>query len=503
MPPPNYGYDDDTRSLVSVPSLTGTRSTADSISVLDESPTGPNAHRSLIDTCPNSADSTRLHCFKFIQTGNPREELTCQTCETKPDRFLIGCTNCAFHQCRLCFDLHTGLSFRKFESRFEPVGSQYNSTARLWTFLSDKNDPFHPIISASRIYQPALQTTSRQDPQQAVIQCDDNLAIYNGYNAVIAPCDLFRVTILSWDGGVRHVYATECEGEQCYISKHLVKFHMIEPGANRTRITWERFGELNFTDTWFEILEQSIIEGKGRKADLFLGRDREKQQLNFGETIQYPRELNLPLIHPPSIMQFKSDAEIVSSGQSLEVWNHTMHHEDLESNSPSMITHQDVEDLSDEVTEGGCSWTSSSDESSATPRGLIATRREQMIKNITLEITQWLRSRFTRAHTTVNEATVGSCKDRTTSSTSSVQCPKDQVQQVGKRKRDNAESDGGEDDNNDDGIVRPPHPGANDIKGKGKEIIRFACPYFKYNPTKYKQWPICPGPGWPDVHRVK
>ncbi|KAI0446990.1 hypothetical protein F4803DRAFT_426709 [Xylaria telfairii] len=174
-----------------------------------------------------------------------------------------------------------------------------------------------------------------------------------------------------------------------------------------------------------------------------------------------------------------------------------------------MITHREIEGSLDEVTEREFSWTSSSDESSDTPEGLVETRREQIIKKITLAITQWLRYQFTRAHTAANEATAGPCNDRTTSSSSSdgscndgttsssssAQCPEDQVQRVAKRNRDNIEKDELEDDDNDDG--------ANDTKGKGKDIMRFACPYFKYNPTKYKQWPICPGPGWLDIHRVK
>lgn len=32
---------------------------------------------------------------------------------------------------------------------------------------------------------------------------------------------------------------------------------------------------------------------------------------------------------------------------------------------------------------------------------------------------------------------------------------------------------------------------------------RFACPYYKRNPRKYKSWRICCGPGWATVHRVK
>jgi hypothetical protein len=32
---------------------------------------------------------------------------------------------------------------------------------------------------------------------------------------------------------------------------------------------------------------------------------------------------------------------------------------------------------------------------------------------------------------------------------------------------------------------------------------KFACPYFKRNPKKYRKWTSCPGPGWEEVHRVK
>ncbi|KAH6619092.1 hypothetical protein B0J18DRAFT_346597, partial [Chaetomium sp. MPI-SDFR-AT-0129] len=37
----------------------------------------------------------------------------------------------------------------------------------------------------------------------------------------------------------------------------------------------------------------------------------------------------------------------------------------------------------------------------------------------------------------------------------------------------------------------------------GKDSGKFACPYFKRNPKKYRNWTSCPGPGWDEVHRVK
>jgi hypothetical protein len=34
-------------------------------------------------------------------------------------------------------------------------------------------------------------------------------------------------------------------------------------------------------------------------------------------------------------------------------------------------------------------------------------------------------------------------------------------------------------------------------------VTRFACPYYKRNPTKHQDWRSCAGPGWETVHRAK
>ncbi len=39
--------------------------------------------------------------------------------------------------------------------------------------------------------------------------------------------------------------------------------------------------------------------------------------------------------------------------------------------------------------------------------------------------------------------------------------------------------------------------------GMQAEQLGYACPYFKYNPTKYKAWRSCTGPGWPSINRLK
>lgn len=40
-------------------------------------------------------------------------------------------------------------------------------------------------------------------------------------------------------------------------------------------------------------------------------------------------------------------------------------------------------------------------------------------------------------------------------------------------------------------------------KREDPEKLRFACPFFKHNPQKYKQVKTCCGPGWDTVHRLK
>ena len=41
------------------------------------------------------------------------------------------------------------------------------------------------------------------------------------------------------------------------------------------------------------------------------------------------------------------------------------------------------------------------------------------------------------------------------------------------------------------------------VTTRENSIRKFACPYYKRNPEKYRKWTSCPGPGWDEVHRVK
>ncbi|KAI0875669.1 hypothetical protein GGS24DRAFT_499620 [Hypoxylon argillaceum] len=174
---------------------------------------------------------------------------------------------------------------------------------------------------------------------------------------------------------------------------------------------------------------------------------------------------------------------------------------------PSVTIHKNTEDsselASDVPTDGGSSSASSSDESTATTKGVAETLKEEVIGKIILAMTEWLRSRFIQMHKSAGEPTTSSFGSGSAPSGTSEQPSQGQVQPTHKRKLgDRNNNRDGDDDEDDDSPIAPPYL-ENDRKGKGKEILRLACPYFKYNPTKYQQWPICPGPGWLNVHRVK
>ncbi|KAI0813413.1 hypothetical protein GGR55DRAFT_677054 [Xylaria sp. FL0064] len=157
-----------------------------------------------------------------------------------------------------------------------------------------------------------------------------------------------------------------------------------------------------------------------------------------------------------------------------------------------------IESSPDAVIDEVSSQSSSTDGSCATTRGFIETRKEQAIEQIIRAITQWLRPQFLQAHNISRGTGAGSSESGRTSTGIQDQKSASQGQPAIKRKLSDGNDDEGE--NGEDDRV---HSEIDDRKGKGKEIQRFACPYFKNNPTKYQGWPICPGPGWVDVHRVK
>lgn len=57
-----------------------------------------------------------------------------------------------------------------------------------------------------------------------------------------------------------------------------------------------------------------------------------------------------------------------------------------------------------------------------------------------------------------------------------------------------------------DGDEHPSDRDTSESKGpkrKKTDQRKLACPFFKHDPSKYRDWRTCPGPGWCDAHRVK
>ncbi|KAI0897926.1 hypothetical protein F4806DRAFT_507681 [Annulohypoxylon nitens] len=143
------------------------------------------------------------------------------------------------------------------------------------------------------------------------------------------------------------------------------------------------------------------------------------------------------------------------------------------------------------------SQTPPSDHSSASTEDYIDEIGNQIIDSIVRTVTQWLFTNFASAH----QATRGAGEPSQSNSFQSAESGQHNRPGPSRKRRssDRINDNDGEDDNDDQDSLRI----SPDSKGKDPQRRKFACPYFKYNPTKYQEWRNCPGPGWPDVHRVK
>ncbi|KAF2118642.1 hypothetical protein BDV96DRAFT_360518 [Lophiotrema nucula] len=58
-------------------------------------------------------------------------------------------------------------------------------------------------------------------------------------------------------------------------------------------------------------------------------------------------------------------------------------------------------------------------------------------------------------------------------------------------------------DPDDDGANKRRRGSATTLTDDSEAGPRFACPFFKHDPNRYRNRRTCPGPGWPTVHRMK
>ncbi|KAF2640667.1 hypothetical protein P280DRAFT_549491 [Massarina eburnea CBS 473.64] len=59
------------------------------------------------------------------------------------------------------------------------------------------------------------------------------------------------------------------------------------------------------------------------------------------------------------------------------------------------------------------------------------------------------------------------------------------------------------DDGDEDGANKRRRVSIATTTEDSESVLRFACPFFKHDPNRYRNQRTCPGPGWPTVHRMK
>ncbi|KAJ8129302.1 hypothetical protein O1611_g4333 [Lasiodiplodia mahajangana] len=470
-PIPDQADYDDTPDLAYVPSLTGSGSTIgfsteDSASVFSETPSQFTFDKSSYQPSLGSAKHSCPHSFTNIQTRDSHKDLTCERCKNKLDQSFLRCNYCAIRQCKSC---QPGLQFDKIQE-----------------FDKGTNKNAHPSYLESVFF-------SKPKSREAVLQSVDALIekIRAGKTSTELAEEPSRPT-------TQHVPPNEDktnENSKDRLSSPLSAL------SSKSQTKAETTGTVYVAILMSGHDRQFLNAGD---LNLLLGRDR-KGQILAEEDIKSMAK-SMP-ITPEALSQYfgpvlsgrstgsSSSKQMPKSADSLRS------HKDRESVLSRIPDRQSVKDSYDATTDEDCSSTSSSDESSITTRGIAGARKEEIIGEIILSITNWLRSGFLRLRMAAGRTTDGSCEGGSAPCGISEQSSQGYSQPTQKRKlgdRNDGQTEEEDGDDDDDA----PHSGT-DNKGKGREIQRFACPYFKYNPTKYQHWPICPGPGWLSVHRLK
>ncbi|KAI8629959.1 hypothetical protein F5Y19DRAFT_65602 [Xylariaceae sp. FL1651] len=519
----SYHSEDDARSLASVPSLTSSDSISDSASNLSENSFHHTSYSMIDRTSSTTKVFPCLHLFTVLQAKylQPYQEkfFVCGMCFSGPHLQIFKCGYCRIRLCRSCCDgleSHSytvspvsvvggsklpNIASRSARHRKRTVSISYSSQSprRYDAYAETHNDnPAHHRDSSN-----SLSSAAETDQGTAVVDVYASFSV----NVLITEHDHNQL-----------VTAGECYGETSYVSTTLVRRLKLTSQPGQMRITWRRLGDVAFTHTYCEVVDK--IQGK-REIHLALGTGRQKPVWSEGVTTQEVIRSSRPRFLPTRLEQFdefsipkKQFGEYEDAFQSVVKPETSSPKHMIEPSYPTKPEYpsnnwdtipviRDLEELPKEISDTETSPASSSDESSGPTIGLADELKCQIIDRVVSAVTRQLRSRFIQAHKAADETkTEGSTSENTSPGLSGQEPAQNQANASGKRKV--GESDYGEgEDGEDDDICKPSHPGTSDKKGKAKEVARFACPYFKYNPAKYQEWKICPGPGWLDVHRVK
>ncbi|CVK91322.1 uncharacterized protein FMAN_09465 [Fusarium mangiferae] len=143
-----------------------------------------------------------------------------------------------------------------------------------------------------------------------------------------------------------------------------------------------------------------------------------------------------------------------------------------------------------------------SDESSSITDICVDNQKSLMVEKIVFVAAQWLRLKLDAWRKNAGDNSKNA--PRTSEALSGSHLPSEPSNTIncGNKKRKATERDSYETDNEGEDGNREDQGGSG-MFIQQHENLKYACPYFKYNPAKYKDWRTCPGPGWNDVHRVK
>lgn len=182
--------------------------------------------------------------------------------------------------------------------------------------------------------------------------------------------------------------------------------------------------------------------------------------------------------------------------------NHTKGHSSMSMSLKLSSCHQTTtvraRRAGDEASESLPSESPRSDASSVVTETSLAERKSRMIDNAVLEVTRRIRAMFIQVRGGTDSSTSGvngasglsKGPHRKTTAT---------VSENKKRKIDDRDAcDSGDEDEDAQNNLQGMNPLDTKEANPG-----YACPYFKCNPAMYKSVRTCPGPGWPNVHRVK
>ncbi|KAK4161551.1 hypothetical protein QBC43DRAFT_95670 [Cladorrhinum sp. PSN259] len=127
-------------------------------------------------------------------------------------------------------------------------------------------------------------------------------------------------------------------------------------------------------------------------------------------------------------------------------------------------------------------------------------KKGDILRRVTLHVSNLIRTIFIQVRGAQHSVTASETQAQLSSQKDSTSSRSNESYRSTKRRRLSEKDNFGSDDE-DDGRRQPESiQTPNDEESDPK---MFACPYFKYNPGRYKTERNCPGPGWPSVHRVK